>query len=444
MKHSLPPYTGDESYIFVSYSHRDSEAVLNVIKRMMGEGVRIWYDEGIDPGTEWDENIADHIERCDTVLAFLSAHYLQSENCKDELNFARDLNKDRILVYLEDTKLPAGMAMRLNRLQSIHKYTYQNQEEFYGKLLSAPVIKRNRAIPEKAAPSPADISVPKEPPSTQTPAAEEPTMDQLTEKFSGVFKKVFEGTSRAGEEIKKEYHHTVDAIKNPTPEEREAAKSEVLQDPPPRVPTLRRVPMTPMTPAPPPPPGAFVTGKTPTPLLEIIRTTEGMIRRHGISARYHANGTPDFQKKIENAHSSYAYYSPTETPLMLEDFTVFGSAKQGMVLTDTHLYLNNTFVKRTAIAIDDVRQIDCLPDTFNMFYVQIHTESETFRATANSNRDEIQHCIAFLQEITAYLKRVSAVRSQPTLRNFSAGAWTCLCGTLCKDQFCPNCGRKKQ
>ena len=45
--------------------------------------------------------------------------------------------KNRLLVYLEQTELDAGMSMRLNRLQAIFKYTYNNQEDFYKKLFQA-------------------------------------------------------------------------------------------------------------------------------------------------------------------------------------------------------------------------------------------------------------------------------------------------------------------
>jgi len=74
------------------------------------------------------------------LIAFISANYIASNNCKDEINFARDLDKPRLLVYIEQTKLPAGMAMRLMRIQAIHEYKYEDKADFYSKLLSASVI----------------------------------------------------------------------------------------------------------------------------------------------------------------------------------------------------------------------------------------------------------------------------------------------------------------
>ena len=127
--------------IFISYSHKDSDQVHPLIKRLLKDGYDVWYDEGIDPGTEWDENIARHLKECAGIIAFISDNYLASENCRDEINYARDLGKERLIVYLEDSELPAGMAMRLNRIQAIHRYKYKDDEGFYSELIKAPMLK---------------------------------------------------------------------------------------------------------------------------------------------------------------------------------------------------------------------------------------------------------------------------------------------------------------
>lgn len=154
------PYQGNEKFIFISYSHRDTAKVFPIIFKLMENGYRVWYDQGIDPGTEWDENIANHIYSCGYFVAFMSSNYLGSSNCKDELNYARDLEKDRLIVYLEEVTLPAGMAMRVNRLQSIFKYTYPNEADFYEKLFAASNIEvckgtANLELVKEEAPAPA-------------------------------------------------------------------------------------------------------------------------------------------------------------------------------------------------------------------------------------------------------------------------------------------------
>ena len=131
----------DESkpYIFISYSHRDSDKVYEIIQKLNDCGYNVWYDGGIDPGTEWDQNIASHVKGCSYFIAFVSQGYIGSENCKDELNYARDLDKERLLVYLEDVALPDGLAMRMNRMQAIwwNKYADSNKDEAYEKLFSS-------------------------------------------------------------------------------------------------------------------------------------------------------------------------------------------------------------------------------------------------------------------------------------------------------------------
>lgn len=134
MSRLLSIYKGKKPYIFISYSHQNSSEAEIIIQRLINDNYRVWYDEGIDPGTEWDENIATHIEGCGYFIALLSNEYLESSNCKDELNYARELEKPRLLIYLKNVQLPGGMRMRLSRLQAIHKYKYDLEDVFLQKL----------------------------------------------------------------------------------------------------------------------------------------------------------------------------------------------------------------------------------------------------------------------------------------------------------------------
>ena len=98
-----PAYEGREPYIFVSYAHKDSAAVLPVIRKLYEEKYRVWYDEGITPGSEWPHNIATHIENADTVAIFTSANSLASINCENEVVRAKELHKN-IVAYNIDSR----------------------------------------------------------------------------------------------------------------------------------------------------------------------------------------------------------------------------------------------------------------------------------------------------------------------------------------------------
>ena len=138
---NLKPYNGDLSYIFISYSHLDWLDAMLIIERLMRDGYRVWFDEGIDPGTEWGENIAGHVGHCEVFIALISQNYLNSDNCLNELDYSREKEKPRLLIYLENVKLSEALVMQHGRYQAVHKYIYQKEDDFYikleGKILEA-------------------------------------------------------------------------------------------------------------------------------------------------------------------------------------------------------------------------------------------------------------------------------------------------------------------
>ena len=120
----IKPYEGSEPYLFVSYAHRDYDRVYPILRELAARGYRFWYDEGIDPGTEWPESIARHLENSSVCLTFLSAHSAASKNCRREINFALSRNIPLLTVFLEDTKVSPGLEMQISTYQSIMGYRY--------------------------------------------------------------------------------------------------------------------------------------------------------------------------------------------------------------------------------------------------------------------------------------------------------------------------------
>lgn len=137
---TLEAYQGDQPYIFVSYSHQDSDRVLPIIRRMQEEGYRVWYDEGIDPGTEWPEYIAARLSGCHACLALLSKHAIESHNCRREINYALSKGIRFLSVMLEETELSPGMELQISSYQSLLKYRYPKEETFYQKLFQVDLL----------------------------------------------------------------------------------------------------------------------------------------------------------------------------------------------------------------------------------------------------------------------------------------------------------------
>ena len=133
---SVKPYEGSKEYIFVSYCHKDKAHVFPIIEQLVKDGYRIWYDEGIDPGSEWPEIIAHHLNCCSLCIAFISQNSLNSHNCRREINFALLKKKPFISIIVEPVQMSLGMEMQLSSSQSIFKYTLPTQSEFFDKLYS--------------------------------------------------------------------------------------------------------------------------------------------------------------------------------------------------------------------------------------------------------------------------------------------------------------------
>ena len=132
------PYIGEKPYIFVSYAHKDSEVVMRAIALLQQSGFRVWYDEGIDPGSEWPDTIEKYLERSSYFIGFISANSLASQNCTCELYTAYNEHKRILVVYLEDVQLEGGLKMQLSSRQAIHWYKYESENAFFKKLLTAP------------------------------------------------------------------------------------------------------------------------------------------------------------------------------------------------------------------------------------------------------------------------------------------------------------------
>lgn len=130
------PYEGTKPYAFVSYAHKDSEKVYPVIEALEEKGYRIWYDDGIAPGSEWPENIATHLAASSIVLVFVSPMSIASDNCRREVTFALSKKKPILSIVLEPTEMSPGMEMQLSAQQSVLKYNYQNDSDFYNKVFS--------------------------------------------------------------------------------------------------------------------------------------------------------------------------------------------------------------------------------------------------------------------------------------------------------------------
>ena len=143
-------YEGREPYIFISYAHKDSDRVLPVIEFLQKEGFRVWFDAGIEVGTEWPEYIAEHLYNCECAIAFVSRNFAKSRHCVKELRFAVSKEKNIFAVYLEDFEMSLGMQMQLEDVQAMFSYRHKTKESFMKTLAATRIIQPCRSSSEAA------------------------------------------------------------------------------------------------------------------------------------------------------------------------------------------------------------------------------------------------------------------------------------------------------
>ncbi len=148
-------------YVFISYAHKDADLVLPCVEAMKKCGINLWYDDGIEAGSEWPEYIAQKVVGCEKFVLFISDSYLDSQNCKRELNFAIARKKDILSVFLGDVSLSPGMEMQLGTYQAVYRKRFSSQTHFHSSLsgehffdscrLSAPKTEENAPLQEESA-----------------------------------------------------------------------------------------------------------------------------------------------------------------------------------------------------------------------------------------------------------------------------------------------------
>ncbi len=137
MQSLIPPfdaYEGDKPYVFVSYAHKNSDIVYAHISKLHEAGFRIWYDEGIDPGADWSDEIAAALHGCAVFLVFISEASLASHNVRKEIIFAIDQRKHMLCVHIEEVELPLGLKMQLGNIQALLESRFHDKEKFYRRL----------------------------------------------------------------------------------------------------------------------------------------------------------------------------------------------------------------------------------------------------------------------------------------------------------------------
>ncbi|MCI9403928.1 MAG: leucine-rich repeat protein [Clostridia bacterium] len=146
-KIELDAYDGPEPYIFISYSHKDTKQVYEILKIIDREKYRYWYDDTMEIGEDFREELRSRIENCSAFLLFLSNEALLSKYCGMEIITAHKYDKRIYPVYLsDDVVIPAPLKMILENLQHVSGISKQNTDKYISKLIQSLPIETMRNL----------------------------------------------------------------------------------------------------------------------------------------------------------------------------------------------------------------------------------------------------------------------------------------------------------
>lgn len=91
-------------YVFISYAHEDREYIEKLVHFIRGEGIEVWYDAHLSPGSRWDEAILTKIDQCAAFIPVMSAASRTSDNVIDEFDHAKEKNRDLMPISLDGTR----------------------------------------------------------------------------------------------------------------------------------------------------------------------------------------------------------------------------------------------------------------------------------------------------------------------------------------------------
>ncbi len=146
MQTKFEAYTGDEPYLFVSYSHRDTAKVYPILDALYDRKYRIWYDESCETGNDFRDELRHRIEGSEAILLFVSESSMNSPFCGMEIIVARENNKRLYPIYLDDSSVPPAFSILL---ANTHHSTADNMDKLVKSMVrDLPAVTMDRLTTE--------------------------------------------------------------------------------------------------------------------------------------------------------------------------------------------------------------------------------------------------------------------------------------------------------
>lgn len=140
-------YEGEEPYLFISYSHVDTDAVYRILNRLDEEKFRIWFDDTMEVGEDFREELRIKIEKCSAFVLFVSKASMESKYCGMEIITAYKNNKKIYPIYVEDgVEIPSALKLMLENLQHVNGVSTDAEDKYISKLVEGLPIEAMRSL----------------------------------------------------------------------------------------------------------------------------------------------------------------------------------------------------------------------------------------------------------------------------------------------------------
>lgn len=132
---------------------------------------------------------------------------------------------------------------------------------------------------------------------------------------------------------------------------------------------------------------------------ELIEITSDLVYKYKLQSVYIV-GTKPFEKKLPKAQEVYAgyKYKANEKAIAIYDATVFGGAKEGFVLTNKNIYVNNYVCKKRVFPILQIKEVSSGSQADNND-VYLSTSKERFKVVVTSIKKDIDNFVAFFTDL---------------------------------------------
>jgi hypothetical protein len=115
-------------YVFVCYSHDDRDTVVEQIHWLKSQGFSVWFDEAIEAGSRWSDDLARAVEGCAAFLYFVSPRSVGSRHCLDEVHFALECSRPIVPVEIAPATLTPGLKLSLGGTHRLFMYQMEPGE----------------------------------------------------------------------------------------------------------------------------------------------------------------------------------------------------------------------------------------------------------------------------------------------------------------------------